>query len=640
METGNYGYFGIDIGDGETAVSHAVEGSNAFPNVLDLQGEQSLLTAIAEARDGRHMIGSSARRAGAGVHSLRVRFKSEFLSNPQARVWMEQFARALREKIQAAGHMSDMSRVKIHIGCPSGWGDTTQEAYLSTMKSAGFANVTIAKESRAAMLYAREASELRLSMNQLQKPFLIIDSGSSTTDFTYVNQRSIKDWGEVALGGGIIDELLLAYNLEGGENEERAALLIARNPLLRASAELLARDVKELYFDAKRRGDDLTYPINKAEKIYTDPPVTVSVACDRAAMDHIISIPCERINGQSYSDYYRRALESKRDKLASPPETILLTGGACKMDFIRKITREVFPKAHVILGIAPEFSIAHGLCLMQRIQDHCERFRGEVNQVIHTKEVEKVVEHNFPALFPQLVPILTDQLLDDIVPRAFRAWKHGDIPTINDMIRAVETECRALTRNPETHDKLKPVIAQWLQTLRPELEKITTPICARHNIEPVRLVLPNFVDVKTGLPLDAKDIMNYGSFETVIAVVVSIVLGTLGGGSGIALIMSGPAGWAIGVLIGLVLVFIGSAATQKAVYSANLPKLVRSLVLEWLLTRRLNRDRQKIEHRMVDDLAKQLKEKNADFVKMLHDISAVIERQLLEQTEEALILLN
>ena len=637
-------YFGIDIGDGETAVSYVVQGTNAFPSVLEIQGETNMPTAISITNSGECLIGSSAKRVNANISSLNVRFKSRFLFDEKARTWMERFARALRERIQATGHMTDMHAARIYIGCPSGWDEAMQETYLSIMRQAGFENVTIAKESRAAMLYAREASELRLTMDQLLKPFLIIDSGSSTTDFTYVYKKSIADWGEVALGGGVLDELLLDYNLQHGEIDPQGVQVIEKEPLLRANAELLAREVKELYFDAKRRGDDLTYPIEKAEKYYVNPPVRVTISCATEIMDELLDSPCQQFNGKSYKGFFKSQLTEKKRKLPAEPETVLLTGGASQMDFIETITQEVFPKAQVHLGVGPEFAIAHGLCLMQRTHENCKNFQQDVQDMIQSDAIENVVQDRLPELFQQLVPIVMNHILEVIIPQVFGDWQDGTLLTIKLMMQKLEAECKRMIREPAVVQQMKPITANWLQELRPTIEAITTPICIKNGIEPARLSLPNFFDVKIGAPISSGDIINLDFIETIVTVVAVIVGATICGGAGTALIAAGPGGWIAGALLALLIVVaaskLGKDAALDFLYSMEIPVFIRKLVSQKSLLKKLHNQEKKITDDITRDLTKQIKDGNQDSVKTIAEISAVIEKQLLEQMQDAMVMLN
>lgn len=66
-------------------------------------------------------------------------------------------------------------------------------------------------EPRAAFLYARHARGLRVHPELMKKSAMVIDIGSSTTDFAYIvdgHQQNVSLFGDTNLGGGLIDELI------------------------------------------------------------------------------------------------------------------------------------------------------------------------------------------------------------------------------------------------------------------------------------------------------------------------------------------------------------------------------------------------------------------------------------------------
>ena len=56
-----------------------------------------------------------------------------------------------------SGRMPDGANVRCAIGCPSGWNGQTRRADADPFGKAGFPNVRVVSESRAAFLYSRES---------------------------------------------------------------------------------------------------------------------------------------------------------------------------------------------------------------------------------------------------------------------------------------------------------------------------------------------------------------------------------------------------------------------------------------------------------------------------------------------------
>lgn len=631
-------YFGIDIGDGETAVAYVLAGSDLAPDILSIDGQQSLITALGVSTDGTRRIGDAALMAVRDPATLRLRFKSQFLIDPDARQWMEAFAQTLRERLEAMGRPAVGSQEKYFIGCPSGWDETARADYLRVMEQAGFANATIVSESRAALIYAREAGELRMTADQLYRPLLIIDGGSSTTDYTYVADLEIRDWGEVRLGGGTLDELLLAENIK--RQPERLSALLDRQPQLRARCEVKAREVKEMYFSAQARGDDLTYPIEDAIKLRTEPPMLVSIECDDWLMEDILSRKLDMLDGMNHRQRYRRSLEAQRAEMDEMPEVVLLTGGATNMPFMGEIAGEVFPGAAVIKGVAPEFAIARGLCYALRMDERRAGFLADVEALIASEEVERVVSDNLASLFERLAPQVVDVICTDLVPDVFRRWRGGEIETLDAMKAQMRQEGETLLQSEDMRRHLQPVVAAWLQTLQPQLERLTNPICDRYGLPRTSLALPDFINVRTGLPFDPDTLLDFTVIKVIIDVVVATVVAVLAGGAETALLAAGPLGLAIGAVIGLVMATLGGRLVEQRAMKANLPTLLRRGISEDMITRSLEKRRGEMTRSMTKQLTDQVEARTLEILATVDGIAQTLEAQLRAEMEKAILLIK
>ena len=145
--------------------------------------------------------------------------------------------------------MAEVSRTV--VGCPAGWGDGRREQYAALLESAGFPNVSVVPDPRAAFLYARHARGLRVSPELMKKSAMVIDIGSSTTDFAYIvdgRQQNVSLFGDTNLGGGLIDERILAHALAASKDGKALRAVFAESPAWRSYCELEARRLKESYF--------------------------------------------------------------------------------------------------------------------------------------------------------------------------------------------------------------------------------------------------------------------------------------------------------------------------------------------------------------------------------------------------------
>ena len=141
---------GFDLGDGESAVTLLDEDSTVEPRVMPLCGKNSLISAVG-VKDGRIVIGEAASVTD-GAAEAKVRFKSRYLTDPAASADVRAFAQGVMNELVRTqpALMAEVSRTV--VGCPAGWGDGRREQYAALLESAGFPNVSVVPEPRAAFL--------------------------------------------------------------------------------------------------------------------------------------------------------------------------------------------------------------------------------------------------------------------------------------------------------------------------------------------------------------------------------------------------------------------------------------------------------------------------------------------------------
>lgn len=144
---------GFDLGDGESAVALLDGDSTVEPRMVPLFGRASMLSAVG-IRDGRVVVGEEASVLS-GAQDVKVRFKSRYLTDPAAAGDVRAFAQGVMAQLMRSepALMAQVSRTV--VGCPAGWGEGRREQYAALLESAGFPNVSVVPEPRAAFLYAR-----------------------------------------------------------------------------------------------------------------------------------------------------------------------------------------------------------------------------------------------------------------------------------------------------------------------------------------------------------------------------------------------------------------------------------------------------------------------------------------------------
>ena len=646
MEQKYTDYFGFDLGDGESAVAWMRPGRRTEPQMIELWGRKSTLTAIGEHPKKGVLIGEEACRAS-GLNSLSVRFKSRYLAEPEeSGRLIEQFARAVLDRLTADGRLDSAESACFFIGCPSGWSKPVREAYRGHFVAAGMVNCEIVSESRAAFMFARESGELRVSDDLLTRPTLIIDAGSSTTDFTFVadlNEKSLKasDFGEVTLGGGLIDRLVLEKNVKRHPEAGVIAEILDRHPAYAARCEYEARRVKEMYFTWQGRESGM--PCESALKMYVgSTPVTLDISLTDEDMKEILAQPLNELGGRSFEGAYREALVRARKELEDTlPESILLTGGASRMPLIERICREIFPDAQVLRGLEPEYAIARGLCHALRIDQRIQGFSESVHALIESDDMENLVMDRMGELYDAVSGPMTNVLLDEIAPEVFRLWRAGGIKTINDISDEIARRGRSRLESDEIRELLRPAVSDWVDALRPDIERMTDPICDEFDLPRTSLRLPVKLAIQPAqLKISPGQLIRIDELKAVVDVVVAAIIACILGGSGMALLAGGLPGLIAGFIVGILAGVVGTEAAERMMKKAELPSGMRKLFSERLFLKSLDRRRDQIRAGVCVQLRKDLEPPTEPVEHMVKTIAESIERQLDAMMKRAALLIH
>lgn len=638
--------YGVDVGDGESAVARLGEGAYA-PEVLSLGGEKSIVSALAVMQDGTLRIGGGACQLQPGMKELHLRFKQKFLTGSvEAELCIERFARALYLQLEHDGYFEGDFAPGFLIGCPSGWDAAARERYRQLFERAGFTGARVTPESRAAFLAAREAGIVQKAGMPLDAPALIIDAGSSTTDFTVVTRFQVTDSGAVNLGAGLLDKAILEMNLSRTPQSRQLGEHLRQYPQYVAYCELAARRVKEMLFGAQARG--VTHeeiPCELGVKIYTlaDRP-TVEISLTDSEMEHILRAPLDALDGESYLGAYRRALlDVKNAHAGAPIALILMTGGASRMGFMRTLAQEIFPQAQIVMGSEPEFAIARGLCHALHLDEQTAGFEKEAKETLSREAIEREVLQALPELYARVTPLLLDAMVQKVAVPVFEAWKGGQYRTLSDMQKALESESAAYFSPEVTAALIQEESAAWMGTLRLHLQELTDPLCEKYGLPVASLRLPD----AGAIPFDAaqfapggKGLMDLTQVKRISDLVVASVAAALCGGSGVAMLVSGPIGLIVGAAAGLLLSRGVSATAEKLLWSTNVPLLVRRMFSTSMFEGNLLRRRDAMIEEMQRKLVGQLSAPDARTRRLTGAVADAVNQQLEENLRTAVVLLR
>lgn len=593
-------YIGFDIGDGESAVAAFEQGSGIEPVILPVAGCASVLSAVG--RIGSEIVIGDRAYTDELADGLSVRFKSRFTYDTASGNDIISFVKGALRDLRQNGLLNPDDRFV--IGCPAGWSPATRSRYRDLMISAGIENPQIISESRAAFLYAKYAKTVALDVDILNESALVIDIGSSTLDFAYIvdgRETGVGTFGEIALGGGLMDAEFLRLAVEQSRDKTAIQQVFKESKSWYSYCELEARRLKEAYYT--RLSKDPTACIKKQLRICYDGIQKLTLQLDAKQAERITHSPLAPLGGRSFVQAVQDALDNAARLTADrPPRLLLLTGGASRMPFFRQACKDVFPEAVVVCCPEPEFSIAKGLAYAGWIDENLRAFRQAIETEITEERISSVVHEAVPDLLPGVIDALVDLLMDEAALPVYRDWRSGKLLTLKDMNSRMQQRMSDVLASPMTEEALAPSIHDWLQKLTPKLQSMVDPICDRYEVPRKEMAL-NLTATGSGqVAFSARELMRFPFIGTILGLVISVIVGLLCGGSGLALIASGPLGFLAGIVIGAIVSLFGWNVLSDALMNANLPLLMRRMGNE----KKLSGDttRQKLRDAITKELTK------------------------------------
>jgi len=362
---------GIDLGHGETSAAICPlqwdKGPNEEDPVKDLEmgGNRKVIpSAITILEDGTAYIGDAAFNPEVlKKATVRVCFKQAPKDiNGEAEKVMIRFMHEvyvrIRENNQAL--LQDGNHL-VYIATPSGWNKQHQALYMQMAEAAGIPIAGVTKESRAAFVRAQKNVISGLSKN-VHKGAIVFDMGSSTLDFTYLNDNNENpiDYG-YNCGASLVEKTIY-----GKKRDEIEAIRIFE--------EKYPKLVDYLLFQARAA----------KEKIYFDPtlPYKKTINFEDVVDDEELEDERFKFNFQPgqldellvQTGYVKQIedamIDFRQTKIHNQPiYGVFRTGGASRMDFIDELVCKCWnvTSEQIYHDTDPSLTISQGVAEVARM---------------------------------------------------------------------------------------------------------------------------------------------------------------------------------------------------------------------------------------------------------------------------------
>lgn len=578
-------FIGFDLGHGETALGRAFGATIREPEILEYRGERSFVTAVAKTKDGVKIGADAVNLSFMGDNpEIWVKFKGRELNRTDIKTPTQLFSKSLIGGLASEGIIRGPKESRFIVGCPSGWSEDTRAEYRTLFEDSGLKTVRIVPESRAALMTALEQGYL--SIEDARSSVLIIDIGSSTTDFTYCRDMDAEDVGYNILGSGLLDTEIFNINLARQKSRTQIEKLIKRYPHYRPIMEYWCRQAKEQYFTGQET------PVEIIKRLPVDGGVLFEIRIDKKDAEAILNLPLEALNNYSWQTAFDYALRETIDNLGGrDPDTVLLTGGASRLPLVLPATQKVFPKAKVVRGAEPEFAIARGLAWLGRFEFLHASFQNSVaNMLSEDGAIYSKARNASIALGHKMAPVLVDAMAANCIVPVFQDWRSGKIKSLEEVEGELSGRVKTWLQSESATAVLNPVIDNWFAQLQRDIERETDPLCRDHGLPAMVLSLDDSQHISKHLEDLSVSAPKVNTMETDTALLGTtltalIVSALLAKANLFAPLLMNPIGLVVGGAVAGGGFLYGRKALEGKFKSANVPVLARQIMTDGRIKR-------------------------------------------------------
>ncbi len=552
---------GIDFGTGRDGLPTAILYRQ---DKEPLVGEQAL-----------HEYGEASRQERRG-YRLHTQFKPDIAASAEAAKTAVDFLHAVVVQSQRQHIALDPTALNVIFGMPSESEPSFREKLSEIAAAAGYGSVRLVDEPKGALLYHLWHRDF--SPEEAQRGILVVDFGGGTCDFAFLRSlRVCHSWGDMELGGRLFDDLFFQWFLE--QNPDTLAEMEEAGDVYYVHS-YLCREVKEFFSLTMAR--DRSESLNKSVGRYgslrgMDWPGFLKRAASyhpsTTLVRHLrdLGVECRSITQAEEPvdliGWFRQCLTGALHEnvvTGSDVKRVVLAGGSSQWPFVSDVVSEALAldPSRLMRSDRPYAVIAQGLAILPALQRQFDQTRQRLRQDLpdfcRTK-VRPLVEGVTDRYISAVATDVTNELFDKSIRPVLEDFRvhGGSVNALRDTIGA----------NVKDHeDKLKEIIEDRMRTLSLGLPGQLNELLARWFGEYGLSVGDEPVEGQAAASMqqdmvgaDAPDLYG-GIMETVgwfVVAMAASVGAMICGGTGTALLATGPVGLLAGALLTAVVAFLG-----------------------------------------------------------------------------------
>ena len=637
MKSNNKHYIGIDFGTSNSYF--CITPDNVLqPNAICFDNETSIETAVLLEENAVKDFGTTAVK-GWGYAApeeklkwrLSLQFKPDISTSETAKndaiAFFESVAKDMKER-NVLPNGKSINKFPVIIGIPAKMLEGHKKAMQEIMHSVGINNFKLVEEPVGALLHHIIRRDIRTE--DVSRGILVIDFGGGTCDAAFMLRLDVKHkFGDPVLGGRLFDDLFYQWFLDQNPDVESKFDNSGDSYFLHW---VKCREMKETFSNMMRKRRNETFRfhipnygfldnatwndfIYRAENYRPSKSFLNELKSFGHAYEELTAVKTINLI-QRFRDAVNGTINNGKVKIENI-EQIILTGGSSSWPFVREIVSEIFflEKEKILESANPRAAIGEGLALLPVIQDN---FNATKDKLENEKD-SKVMEITNRVMID--IQDFCDGISDNVVQKIF--------------VEAVAPAINSFSETGGTTEQLNSFIETKIESLKPELEKIIesqkpeieAKIAERiieilndwfisHDIKWRKINNVNLMSVDNPHVI-LGEIKVPMELELMISMVVGLITASLLGGGGIALLMSGPGGWLIGLGIGTAGTFFGM---KKITSMIPIPGMImKNGLVRKGIDISLNRAKSKSRGKMMNYLLEKFDENQGEIRKQIEN---------------------
>ena len=642
-------YLGVDFGTANSFLAITAEGVlSATPidfggdgvrsTVLHRRGDAGIETVVAFGERAEHEWGMATP---AEKKSLRLasHFKPDIatdsdLPRKDAVAFLTCMADDLtRRSVLPSGKKPN--ELAVLVGTPANAMAGYDQALRQIAAEAGFGDVELVPEPIGALV--GHLSRHDFSIRDARGGLLVIDFGGGTCDVAYVLRLEVRHaWGDPILGGRLFDDLFFQWFCEANPD---APETLARDGDAYYVHWIKCREMKERFSETLERDRDAAFrytlqPYGRLSDAtwsqFIDRARRYSPSPDfRSQLARFGPVYGRLTSGQPVDllawvrQVLVRGLEQGKVRSADI-SYVILTGGSSAWPFVREMVAEVLDVSpeRILSSPNPRRAIGEGIALLPVLKQLHEKAVAEIRSESPSKtyvilrDVQRIAE----AFLEDLSGDLSAEFVAQVEPLLAEFRNTGG--RLCDLESRIAEQAPALERlavrlveersgelGAKINQRITDSLADWFRSKHVQWapERLSVSQAG-----PVSLSGPN-------VPVD--DVCMTG-LTAVTSTVMAVALGGLCGGAGTALVLSGPAGWILGAVLGLVLTLVaarqGRPYIEKTTKSIRIPAGVAWVALRKVQYGKLRRD---IQDQLLEAFRPELENRQTELRRHIDEIT-------------------